>query len=115
MKATAITIAIVLFATNFTFAQQNTNEQKAQQIRRGNRKITIGVAMIVVGALVAPLTAANSDKSEGATMTAGAGAMFIGSGVVWWGVTERRRAVQPQVIIDPVYGRKIGLQFRRAW
>jgi hypothetical protein len=48
-------------------------------------------------------------------MAASIGTMMVGSGVVWWGATERRRAIQPQTTIGFLYGSKVGLQFRRSW
>jgi hypothetical protein len=115
MRVLAIAIGLVLIATTSTLGQQPTNEQKTQQLRSGNRRIVIGLAMIAIGALVAPLTALNSDEPEGATMAASVGTMMVGSGVVWWGATERRRAIQPQTTIGFLHGRKVGLQFRRSW
>lgn len=115
MGAIAIVIGLMFLATTSTFGQQPTNEQKAQQLRSGNRKIVIGLAMIAIGGLVAPLTALNSDEPEGPTMAASVGTMIVGSGVVWWGATERRRAIQPQTTIGFLYGRKVGFQLRRSW
>jgi len=112
MRAMAIVIGFMLIATTSTFGQQPTNGQKAQQLRSGNRKIVIGLTMIGIGALVAPLTAV---EPKGATRAACIGMMFVGGGVAWWGATERRRVIQPQTTIGFLYGRKVGLQFRRSW
>ena len=115
MRIMAIVIGLTFLATTSTFGQQPSATTKDQQLRSANHKIAIGFAMIAIGALVAPLTALNSDESKSATMAASIGTMMVGSGVVWWGATERRRAIQPQTKIGFLYGRKVGLQFRRSW
>ncbi len=112
MRAIAIVIGFMLIATASTFGQQPSNAQTAQQLRSGNRKVVIGLTMIGIGALVVSLAAV---EQEDATRAVGIGTMLVGSGVAWWGATERRRAIQPQTAIGVLYGRKVGLQRRRSW
>jgi hypothetical protein len=58
MKSLVAVAFLALFATTAA-AQQNPDNQGAQ-FRRGTRNMWIGVALVGVGLIVAPITAANS-------------------------------------------------------
>ena len=99
-------------------AQQVTDKQRAEQIRSATRKIRIGLVLMGVGAVAAPVAALSrktGDPGGGPAMNASIGVMFLGSGVVWWGAVERRRAVQPQIAIGIGLGRAKSIRLTRSW
>lgn len=69
------------------------------------------------GALAAPLTALARREGDpgGPAMNVSIGMIFVGSGVAWWGATERRRALRPQMAIGVDVGRILGFHVRRTW
>jgi hypothetical protein len=79
--------------------------------------MTIGLALMGAGALAAPLTALarRGGDSGGPAINVGIGMIFVGGGVAWWGATERRRALRPQIAIAVDVGRTLGFHFRRTW
>ena len=115
MRFISIVILAVMLLTARPFAQQR--DGTAEQVRKANRKIMIGLVLIGAGALAAPLTAAARREGDvgGPAMSASIGMMFVGSGVAWWGAIERSRAIQPQTVIGVDVGRTIGFRFRRSW
>ena len=115
MKFTSLVILVIVLATAHPFAQQR--DYTAEQLRKANRKITIGLVLMGAGALAAPLTALARREGDpgGRAMNVSIGMIVVGSGVTWWGATERRRALQPQTVIGVDVGRTIGFHFRRYW
>ena len=116
MKSLGVIVLCVMVATAQTLAQQTTDEE-AEQLRRANRKITIGLALMGAGALAAPLTALARRQGDtgGPTMNVSIGLIIAGGGVAWWGATERRRVLRPQIAIGVDVGRTLGFHFRRTW
>ena len=57
MRLAWIVVKFVMFATAPPLAQQTTGDDTAEELRKSNRKITIGLALMGAGALAAPLTA----------------------------------------------------------
>jgi hypothetical protein len=112
-----LVLLVILLATAQPLAQQSTNSHTTDQLRKANRKIAIGLALMGAGALAAPLTAlARRDGDPGGpAMDVSIGMIVVGSGVTWWGATERRRALQPQTTIGVDVGRGLAFQFRRIW
>jgi len=105
-------IVVVVFAL-FCVVQPCVAQQRDDNIRNGNRKITIGLVMMGAGALVAPLTAVTeASHNDSAVMATGIGLIGAGSILVWLGATERRH---PQTTIGLSFGRKAALQIRRIW
>jgi hypothetical protein len=106
-----------MLATAHTFAQQPTNDDETEQLRRAKRKITIGLALMGAGALAAPLTALarREGDSGGPAMNVSIGMIFVGGGVAWWGATERRHALQPQIAIGADVGRTLAFHLHRTW
>ena len=117
MRSLWVIVLCVMLATAQTLAQQTTDDDKAEQLRRANRKITIGLALMGAGALAAPLTALARRQGDtgGPTMNVSIGMIFVGGGVACWGATERRRALRPQIAIGVDVGRTLGFHFRRSW
>jgi hypothetical protein len=115
VRFTSIVIVAVLLATAQPFAQQR--DDTAEQVRKANRKMMIGLVLMGAGALAAPLTALarREGDSGGPAMNASIGMIVVGSGVTWWGATERSRALQPQTVIGVAVGRTVGFHFRRSW
>jgi hypothetical protein len=98
-------------------AQQITDKQRTEQVRSANRKITIGLVLMGVGALAAPLTALSRERGDpgGPAMNASIGVMVLGSGVAWWGAVERRRALQPQTAIGIGLGKAKTFRVTQTW
>ena len=115
MRSLSVIVLCVLLATSQALAQPTTHDAKAEQLRKANRKITIGLALMGAGALAAPLTSLNRRYGDtgGPAMNVSIGMIFVGGGVAWWGATERRRALQPQTTIGVDVGRTFGFHFRR--
>jgi hypothetical protein len=115
MKITSILILVIVFGSARPFAQQR--DETAEQLRDANRKITIGLVLMGAGALAAPLTALARREGDpgGPVMNVSIGLIAVGSGLTWWGTTQRRRAVQPQTMIGVDVGRTLGFRFRRVW
>lgn len=115
MKQIFLSVAVALSMTNAAWADQLSTE-KQRQLQNGNRKIWLGVGMMAGGAIVAPWTAATTDgRGKSQTMTAGIGLMIVGSGVVWWGANERRRALDPQITVGVSIGRSNAVFVRSSW
>lgn len=117
MRSLWVIVLCVLLATSQALAQQTTNNEKAEALRKANRRITIGLALMGAGALAAPLTALARRQGDtgGPAMNVSIGMIFVGGGVAWWGAAERRRALQPQIAIGVDVGRTFGFHFRRMW
>ena len=115
MRSIWAIVLCVLLATSQALAQQTTNNE--EELRKANRKIMIGLALMGAGALVAPLTALNRRYGDTGTpaMNVSIGMIFVGGGVAWWGAAERRRALQPQIAIGADIERTLGFHFRRTW
>ena len=83
MRSLWVIVLCVMLVTAQTLAQQTTDDE-AEQLRRANRKITIGLALMGAGALAAPLTALARRQGDtgGPTMNVSIGMIFVGGGVV---------------------------------
>jgi hypothetical protein len=116
MKPLIAALLALLIASQAS-AQQLTDKQRTERVRSANRKITIGLVLMGAGALAAPLTALNrrTGDTDGAAMSASVGVMILGSGIVWWGATDRRRALQPQIAIGIGVGKAKSIRVTRTW
>jgi opacity protein-like surface antigen len=114
---TLIAALVLLAIAAQASAQQLTDKERTEQMRRANRKITIGLVLMGAGALAAPLTALNrhTGDSGGPAMNASIGIMVLGSGVAWWGAMDRRRALQPQTSIGIGLGKAKSFRVRYTW
>ncbi len=109
-----VTILVTLLAATGASAQQPLDE--SAQIRKGERKIRIGLSLMAAGALVIPATYITSDRLSGGAAAAGGGLMMGGGLVVALGMRDRQKVVRPAVtaLILFNHGRS-AVQFRRAW
>jgi len=115
MKQMFLSLAVVLSIANAAWADQLSTE-KQRQLRNANRKIWIGIVMMAGGAVIAPLTSlATEANGKGQTIKTGVGLMIAGSGVVWWGASERRRTLDPQITVGLSVGRGSAVFVRRTW
>ena len=110
-----IKAAIASVVVCLLLAQPVAAQSHEEQIKGARRTISIGLAMMGAGALMAPLTAVNESSAKGPLMTAGVGLIVIGGGVVWWGATRHRNATHPQTTIGINLGRSKALQLRHTW
>lgn len=117
MRSIVIAALIIVFAAAHPLAQQAKDDDTVARVRKANHKILIGLTLIGAGAFTGPLTAAARRDGDmgGTAMTAGMGMMFVGSGIAWWGLHERTRALQPQTAIGVDLGRTVGVRVRRTW
>jgi hypothetical protein len=117
MKRIAAVILASVLSTVPSFAQQKPSS--ADQLRHANRKITIGLVLMGVGALLAPVTALGNqhhgDPGGGTGMKLSIAMVGVGSGVAWWGASERRRVLQPQTVIGVDVGSQVGIYVGRSW
>jgi hypothetical protein len=80
---------------------ESTNSTAAQvaTLRKARLKIWTGITLLTAGGLLLPITATSrQDLPESAVM----GSMVLmgaGSGLVYWGVQQRRRAVHPSTAL----------------
>src|SRR5947207_14025530 len=84
---------ITLWAASAASAQQTVDE--SSQIRHGERKIRIGLALIAAGALVIPATYIVSDRLTARGESPGRAAAVRGDDGKW-GQTPFSRGVQPR-------------------
>jgi hypothetical protein len=96
---------------------QSTNSTAAQgaSLRKARLTIWTGITLLTAGGLLLPITATNrQDLPESAVM----GSMLLmgaGSGLVYWGVQQRRRAVHPSTAFGVTFGRRRSVLVRRSW
>ncbi len=119
MKTGLIALLLMLLVISSASAQQ-IDDQTDAQFKSGERKLWIGMALIVGGALIMPLTATGATgKSRAlgseATTAVGFGAVGAGTWLVWSGFHQRRRAVAPHTELGVALGRQTGVIIRRRW
>jgi hypothetical protein len=119
MRMICSVMVAVLLAVATPHAQK-TEAERAQEVRKGNLKILIGLCSIGAGAFILPLSrGANSPNSNNASIGnsvgPGLGLMAIGSYVVWLGAVERQRAMQPQTTFGVAFGPTKAVQIRHSW
>ena len=119
MRTGLIALLLMLLVASSASAQQ-IDDQTDAQLKSGERKLWIGMALIVGGALIMPLTANGATgKSRAlgseATTAVGFGAVGAGTWLVWSGFHQRRRAVAPHIELGVAVGRQTGVIFRRTW
>lgn len=83
-------------------------------LRHARIKIWTGIAMVAAGAVLLPITSSGDGRSE-TSVTTGVGLMAVGSGVMYWGFSEQRRAVRPSISFGVTVGRTTGVIVRRRW
>ena len=117
MRPIAIAIAFAFIVVAQPLAQQTPGAGTAEQLRRAERKITIGLVMMGVGALAAPLTSLARRQGDpgGPVITTSISAIIVGGGLVWWGAVEHRKASNPQIGVGITFGRNVGVQIHRSW
>jgi hypothetical protein len=117
-------MAIVLVAVVATlaaapaFAQQPGAQQPggaAAMKRKGDIKMWIGGALMVGGAFTLPATVGHNTEGKGDPSLVGVGMMMAGSGILWWGFQDKRKAMQPNTTVGVAFGRASAVQFRRSW
>jgi len=109
-----VTILVTLLAATGASAQQPLDE--SAQIRKGERKIRIGVSLMAAGALVIPATYLMSDHPNRGSAAAGLGLMMGGGCVIALGIRDQQKAVRPAVTALLTVNRsRTAVQFRRAW
>jgi hypothetical protein len=111
MRTVIVLTMLMLFASALAFAQQTPSQM--EQIHNGRVKVWLGLGLIGTGAWVIPLTATNSNSNGPATL--GMGLIALGGGLVWLGVDQQRKAVQPETTFRLMVGRTKGVQIRRSW
>lgn len=112
MKYLVITALILFSFTPNALAQQETPEQKAL-IHKGTVKISTGIVLVGVGAVVGPLTAAPADPTT--TRAVGLVTVLTGATVIAWGSHDRYKAFHPEITVGVTVGKTTGVQIRRAW
>jgi hypothetical protein len=121
MRRTIAILLCLLAVSATTFAGPPDSEnQRAALARRGKVKLTVGVALAAAGAWTLPLTGVrpnglgNDSAGGGPQIWAGLGLIAAASGLVWSGVSDRRRA-QPQMTVRVVTGPTSAVVIRRTW
>jgi len=110
-----VTVALLILLTNTAaFAEQIPADQ-APPLHKSSRKIWIGAGLAGAGAFILPITATRTPNQSPATAVVGVGFIGVGSGLIWLGTQERRRAMLPQTTVDVFLGPRNGIQIRRAW
>jgi glycerol uptake facilitator-like aquaporin len=106
-----IAVLVILLAVPAT-AQQSQPDQE-RLLKRGAKKIVIGVVLIGVGAMATPLTGVNENSA--APRSVGAALMVTGSSLALWGVHDRYKAVRPQLTFGATLGQSKAVYFRKRW
>ena len=115
--AVALLVAVVATAAP-AFAQQPAHSSlggAAALKRKGDIKMWIGGALMVGGAFTLPATVGHNPEGKSDPSLAGVGMMMAGSGILWWGFHDKRKAVQPTTTMGVAIGRVSGVQIRRSW
>lgn len=114
MRAAAIAVVIVLVVAAPAAASQS--EERAALMRTGTIKLWLGAALAGAGAVVIPATAAHRQpRARPLTPIMGVGLLSAGGSLIWLGVRDQRRAVQPATTVTVIVGRERGIQIRRSW
>jgi glycerol uptake facilitator-like aquaporin len=107
----AIAALVVLIALPAT-AQQSQSDQE-RLLKRGAKKIVIGVVVIGVGAMATPLTGVNENSAV--PRSVGAALMVSGTALTLWGVRDRYNAVRPTLTFGATLGQSRAVYVRRRW
>jgi hypothetical protein len=111
MKLTSLVIAAVVLIAVPASADQSTPDQE-RLLKRGSKKIVVGVVLAGVGAIATPLTGMNESNAR-----RGASAALIvgGAGLTLWGVRDRVNATRPQLTFGATLGQSKAVYFRKRW
>jgi hypothetical protein len=118
---TRIAAAVLLIALSGTppvAAQSRAgSDDRSSQLRKGAIKIWTGVALLGAGAFILPITADPDHRARGPALETGLGFAAAGTGLIWWGVQERRQAerARSRTTFRVVAGRTSGVQITRTW
>jgi hypothetical protein len=114
--AGALLVAVVATAAP-AFAQQPGAQPggAAALKRKGDIKMWIGGALMVGGAFTLPATVGHNPEGKSDPLLAGVGMMMAGSGILWWGFHDKRKAMQPTTTLGVAIGGVSGVQVRRSW
>ena len=110
---TLIGVVVLVLVTTMAFA----DDQSAARMHRGSVKIWIGSVLMGAGAILVPVTATkgHAGPTHDALPVTGVGIAGVGTGILWWGVTEQRHAASPQTTVGVALGRTNAVQVRRRW
>ena len=107
-----VTVVAALSATP-VFAQQPTAQAALK--RKGDIKVWIGAGLMGAGAFTVPATVGHKPGGTKDPNLAGVGLLMAGSGILWWGFHDKRRAAQPSTTVGVAFGRVSAVQIRRSW
>jgi hypothetical protein len=110
-------LVTLLIATNAA-AQGQTQPMldQATTMQRARIKIWTGITLMAVGAIALPITAAQSTRQDNrGPVLASVGAIGAGSGLVYWGFQQQRRATAPSTSFGFTLARARGVVVRRSW
>lgn len=115
MRSIVLTILLAFFSCDVAVAQSPTAASQATALRKARIKIWTGIAMISAGAVMGPLAANSSNNPDSGIVLGSLGLMGVGSGLVYVGFTQQRKAVQPSTTFGVTLGRRSGVVVRRSW
>ena len=117
MRSIVLTILLALFTCEVTTAQSVIPPRQATAVRGARIKIWTGIALLSAGAVMVPLTAANTSRGPAGNgvVVGSVGLIGVGSGLVYWGFRQQQKAVRPSTTFGVSLGRTSRIVVRRSW
>jgi hypothetical protein len=107
--------ALVMCVTSASVRADDTRGPE-EQARRATRKIWLGAGLMAVGAVITPITGERGRRTDREVIvTTGVGTMAVGSVMLWLGVRDRRKTLQPSTRLQLQVGRRSMVQVQRTW
>ena len=107
--------ALVMCVTSASVWADDTRVPE-ERARRATRKMWLGAGLMAVGAVITPITGERGRRThQEVLVTTGVGTMAVGSVVLWMGVHDRRKAIQPSRRLQLQFGRRSMVQVQRTW
>jgi hypothetical protein len=116
MRSFVLTLLLALLTCEVATAQPAVPASQATAVRSARIKIWTGIAMMSAGAVVLPVTGANSSRDpDSGVVLSSLGLIGVGSGLVYWGFRQQQKAAQPSTAFGVTLGRTSRFVVRRSW
>jgi hypothetical protein len=108
MRTATVTLCVAVLVTTIASGQTVT----PQAASNGRVKIWTGASLVVAGLAVLPDSRARRGYDPS---TMSVGLVAAGGALIGWGMSDRRKARQPNTTFGITFGRTRALQVRRSW
>jgi hypothetical protein len=112
-------LLLVLVAASHAMAEPPSSIRQQLEIQ-AKRKLLAGAVLVATGLVILPVTAAlaqsNSRPVPASRAVGGLAITAVGTGLLWSGAQDRRRAAQqPEIAFSVIVGRETGIAIQRRW